>query len=84
MQLVHELAGGLKHAAVIDDHAFREVLHVLRLRGRLGELACVDIDLIGRNDDRGDLWVGGAALRDGHLRGEEQRSCPCCKQCVHS
>jgi hypothetical protein len=60
VQLLHELGGGFVDAAVIRDHALREILHLLRMTFGLRELAGVDVDLIRSDDDGGDLRISGS------------------------
>src|SRR3954471_22874075 len=56
---------------MVRDHALREFLHFLVLALRLGELACIDVDLVGRHDDMRDLRVGRLALGQGERRSQE-------------
>src|SRR6185503_3357837 len=54
----------------------REVLHLLALAVGLGELAGVDVDLVGGDHDPGDLRVGGAlALGESHGGSKEKSGC---------
>ena len=65
-----ELGGRLVDRSVIRDHPLRERLD-FGIRGRgLRELARIDVNLIGRDNDRRDLRVGDAlGLRVGDALG---------------
>jgi hypothetical protein len=62
----------LVDAGVIRDHQVGKLLD-LAIRGLgLGKLACVNVDLIGSNDDRRDLRVGDPLRRGAGGRREQQ------------
>jgi phthalate 4,5-dioxygenase oxygenase subunit len=48
-------------AAVVGDHLLAELAHGLGRALLLGQLAGVDVDLVGRDHDVGDLGIGGPA-----------------------
>src|SRR6185437_3072720 len=66
VQLVHERDRGSIDTRVIGDHPLGEVPDRPGVCPVLSQLAGVDVDLIGGDDDGGDLGVGGrGALRPG-------------------
>jgi hypothetical protein len=76
MQLLER---GLIDAGVVGDHALRERLHVSGVRLVLGQLAGVDVHLVGGDDDGGDLRVAGHACQ---CPGPFRRRSPAPDQCV--
>jgi len=60
---------------MVGDHLLRELRDFLVLGVGLGELARVDVDLVRRDHDPGDLRIGRPALVLGKGGDEEKRGC---------
>jgi hypothetical protein len=67
----------LVDAGVIGHHQLAELLHLGVLRTRHGQLTGVDIDLIGRDHNRCDLWIGDllCCRRRCETHGDRKREC---------
>ncbi len=73
MHLRHERGCLLVHTRMVGDHLSGECFHLSIARFRFGELAGVDVDLIGGNDNSGDLRIGNV-LRDRRRDRQEHQS----------
>lgn len=61
MQLRHQLGRGLAHGGVVCDHELSKFLDLSGAGLRSPQIARIDIYLVGRHHDRGDLGIGGRA-----------------------
>ena len=71
LQPRHELGGLLVDARVAGHHHLAKLLDVRVRRPGLGHFAGIDIDLIRRHHDRGDLRIGDTlrqCRRTGHCK----------------
>jgi hypothetical protein len=74
VELAREVSRGPVHAGVVGDHQPRKRFDLVACRPGGRELACIDVDLVGGQDDRRNLGVSDALC--GHTGGgNQERTC---------